>query len=81
MDEALQNLGIVVCGALILGAFRLVAKLQRLYHDHHDYAATMQSGSRDPKAKLHEIQQSRELKRWQAALIAVAIVALILLCL
>lgn len=81
IDKAIQNLGIILAGGLVLGLFYGISKLQRLYHDHHDYRSTMASGSRDPKAKMHEIQQARTLTRWQAAAIATVVIAIILLCL
>jgi hypothetical protein len=81
VDYTVQSIVILTVGGVLIWLGSFLAKFQRLYHDHHDYANTIASGSRDPKTKLHEIQQSRSLGRWRAAAIATAILVIILLCL
>ena len=79
IDKAIQDLGIIVIGALVLGLFHIISKFQRLYHDHHDYKSTMASGSRDAKAKMETFKQRRELNRNRATFIVIAILIVILL--
>jgi len=79
VPQFMQTIIVLSVGGVLIWLFSFVARFMTLIHDRSDYAETMASGSRDPKAKMETLKQKRQINRLVAVCIATGILTLILL--